>query len=126
MVNLSELESIIEDPQRKIIVSEDFVDLSSSSSNLLFIIMIDESVGAAGGRAGGFGQRTIARVLCFKVENSFATKILDTNDENILSSIDLPIGIARVPAIMSDKSEEMVYGVVDPDLVRDYCKVLLK
>jgi|SRR5579875_437308 hypothetical protein len=125
MEDLSELENIIKDPKRKIIVSELIVDFSNPSPNTLFIIMIAETPGAAGGRAAGFGQRTIERVLCFKTEGSSATKLIDSTHEDVLSSVDLPVGIARMPAVMSDGSEEMLYGVVDPSLVNDYRRLLL-
>ena len=53
---MNELESILLNPQRKLLVTDNEIDLANvSSNNRIFILLIEESKGSAGGRGGGSG-----------------------------------------------------------------------
>jgi hypothetical protein len=67
---MNELELILLSTQRKLIVIYDELDLSNLSSyNQIFILLVEESKGSAGGRGGGSGHRKIVQVMGFKIDN---------------------------------------------------------
>ncbi|MDG6928214.1 MAG: hypothetical protein JRN26_02320 [Nitrososphaerota archaeon] len=119
MDTASVLNSMLADPARKVVVSTSPVDLLSCSYNELYIFIITESGSPAGGRAAGFGGRTIARVYRFACKEGKWSMELDTDSETILSKIDIPAGIARLPVTLLDGSELLAYAVIDGDAVRE-------
>ena len=62
-----DLSNTIRLPQRKLIVSSKDIDLSqtidSNSATIVFVLMVKESSGSAGGRGGGSGMRKIEKIL---------------------------------------------------------------
>ena len=90
-VNLS---SIIQLPQRKLIVSLTDIDLTlkadRDTNNIIFILMIKESRGSAGGRGGGSGMRKIEKILGFKVEQNNDKLIFETNNEADIEKFEIP------------------------------------
>lgn len=113
-----ELDSLLRDPRRKLVVSEVNVDLVGlDGPNVLYLLVMPDSRGSAGGRAGGFGQRSIEKVYCFRYEKGRCEKLFETDSDEKLSEFEIPPGIARLPAILIDGTEEMVYGIVDPETI---------
>ncbi len=121
---IEELDAMLRDPARKLVVSTGYVDLTSEVQNELYIMLIEEAGGAAGGRAGGFGGRSVRKVYHFICKNRSCEKLLETESEALILSVDIPAGIARLPAVLLDGAQEMVYGIVDPVAVNELSESL--
>jgi hypothetical protein len=63
---LISIDEVLRTPQRKLIVAENDIDhLVTNISNVIFILMVEESHCSDCGRAGGSGSRSIDRVVGF-------------------------------------------------------------
>ena len=122
---MNELEALIMNVQRKLLVMYDDLDLSDLSSyNQVFILLVEESKGSAGGRGGGSGHRKIAQVSAFKIDNRTIEKIYDTKDENIIQKFEIPYSAIAIDIKLSDGREFVVQGVIDPELIKNYGKII--
>jgi hypothetical protein len=122
---MNELETLIMGVQRKLLVMYDDLDLSDLSSyNQVFILLVEESKGSAGGRGGGSGHRKIAQVSAFKIDNRTIEKIYDTKDENIIEKFEIPYSAIAIDIKLSDGREFVVQGVIDPELIKNYGKII--
>ena len=84
---MNELESLLLNPQRKLLVTYKEIDLTDNSSfNQIFILLIEESKGSAGGRGGGSGYRKIAEIIGFRIENNNIEKFENLFNRIILGS----------------------------------------
>jgi hypothetical protein len=118
---MNELESLILSPQRKLLVMYDELDLSeTSSNNQIFILLVEESKGSAGGRGGGSGHRKIVQVSGFKIDNKKIEKIYDTKDENIIEKFEIPYSAVAIDIKLSDGRQIVVQGIIDQDMIKDY------
>ncbi|HYZ95647.1 MAG TPA: hypothetical protein VE524_03450, partial [Nitrososphaeraceae archaeon] len=76
---MNELESLLLNHQRKLLVTYKELDLADISSfNQIFILLIEESKGSAGGRGGGSGSRKINQIIGFRIEDKNVKKIYET------------------------------------------------
>jgi len=122
---MNELETLIMGIQRKLLVMYDDLDLSDLSSyNQVFILLVEESKGSAGGRGGGSGHRKIAQVSAFKIDNRTIEKIYDTKDENIIEKFEIPYSAIAIDIKLSDGREFVVQGVIDQELLKNYGKII--
>ncbi len=122
---MNELETLIMGVQRKLLVMFDDLDLSDLSSyNQVFILLVEESKGSAGGRGGGSGHRKIAQVSAFKIDNRTIEKIYDTKDENIIEKFEIPYSAIAIDIKLSDGREFVVQGVIDQELIKNYGKII--
>ena len=122
---MNELETLIMGVQRKLLVMYDDLDLSDLSSyNQIFILLVEESKGSAGGRGGGSGHRKIAQVSAFKIDNRTIEKIYDTKDENIIEKFEIPYSAIAIDIKLSDGREFVVQGVIDQELIKNYGKII--
>ncbi|HEY5737782.1 MAG TPA: hypothetical protein VIS28_05830 [Nitrososphaeraceae archaeon] len=122
---MNELETLIMGVQRKLLVMYDDLDLSDLSSyNQVFILLVEESKGSAGGRGGGSGHRKIAQVSAFKIDNRTIEKIYDTKDENIIEKFEIPYSAIAIDIKLSDGREFVVQGVIDQELIKNYGKII--
>ena len=122
---MDELETLIMGVQRKLLVMYDDLDLSDLSSyNQIFILLVEESKGSAGGRGGGSGHRKIAQVSAFKIDNRTIEKIYDTKDENIIEKFEIPYSAIEIDIKLSDGREFVVQGVIDQELIKNYGKII--
>lgn len=122
---MNELETLIMGVQRKSLVMYDDLDLSDLSSyNQVFILLVEESKGSAGGRGGGSGHRKIAQVSAFKIDNRTIEKIYDTKDENIIEKFEIPYSAIAIDIKLSDGREFVVQGVIDQELIKNYGKII--
>lgn len=118
---MDELESIILSSQRKLLVIYDELDLTDLSSyNQVFILLVEESKGSAGGRGGGSGHRKIVQVIGFKIDNKNIEKIYETKDENIIEKFEIPYSAVAMDIKLSDGREIVVQGILDPNMIKDY------
>jgi hypothetical protein len=122
---MNELELILLSTQRKLIVIYDELDLSNLSSyNQIFILLVEESKGSAGGRGGGSGHRKIVQVMGFKIDNKKIEKIYDTKDENIIEKFDIPYSALAMDIKLSDGREIVVQGIIDQNMIKDYNNII--
>jgi hypothetical protein len=122
---MNELELILLSTQRKLIVIYDELDLSNLSSyNQIFILLVEESKGSAGGRGGGSGHRKIVQVMGFKIDNKKIEKIYDTKDENIIVKFDIPYSALAMDIKLSDGRQIVVQGIIDQNMIKDYNNII--
>lgn len=122
---MDELESIILSSQRKLLVIYDELDLTDLSSyNQVFILLVEESKGSAGGRGGGSGHRKIVQVIGFKIENKNIEKIYETKDENIIEKFEIPYSAVAMDIKLSDGREFVVQGIMDQNMIKDYNTII--
>ncbi len=121
MSDLEELAALIAEKAEinmVLIVSDNDIHLNSrNQKNTIFILEVDASGHAAGGRGGGFGQRKFKKVYGFEYENGICKKILETS-ENLE---DLDSGyVVRLPVTLPDGREIMASCSIDSQLVQEY------
>jgi len=122
---MNELELILLSTQRKLIIIYDELDLSNLSSyNQIFILLVEESKGSAGGRGGGSGHRKIVQVMGFKIDNKKIEKIYDTKDENIIEKFDIPYSALAMDIKLSDGRQIVVQGIIDQNMIKDYNNII--
>lgn len=127
-MNYEDLASIIQLPQRKLIVSLVEIDLTFSAdidaTNTIFVLMIKESRGSAGGRGGGSGMRKIEKILGFNVGQNSNRLIFETTDEVEIERFDIPYSAVAQDIVLKSGEKYVVQGVVDPQMVRDYLELI--
>jgi hypothetical protein len=127
-MNYEDLASIIQLPQRKLIVSLGEIDLTFSAdidaTNTIFVLMIKESRGSAGGRGGGSGMRKIEKILGFNVGQNSNRLIFETTDEVEIERFDIPYSAVAQDIVLKSGEKYVVQGVVDPQMVRDYLELI--
>jgi hypothetical protein len=122
---MDELESIILSSQRKLLVIYDELDLTDLSSyNQVFILLVEESKGSAGGRGGGSGHRKIVQVIGFKIDNKNIEKIYETKDENIIEKFEIPYSAVAMDIKLSHGREFVVQGIMDQNMIKDYNTII--
>src|SRR5712692_4345892 len=125
MTPLEELAGLIIEKGRKILVAENPVDLKSlHGANSVFILQLPEGSSAAGGRAGGFGERRLEKLYCFHYEDGACRKLYEVDSPEKLERFDLPYHAAGTPVILPDGSEKVISGVIDPEFVESYKQVV--
>jgi hypothetical protein len=116
---LQEINDHLSGDSRAIVISDKELDFRPGSGDFrFFLLKIGEGSLAAGGRGGGFGERKVTAVLCFGRKEGAWSKLLEAKGDQA-AGFDVPYYVSRLPMILSDGTEVMGYGVVDPDLVRD-------
>lgn len=122
---MNELESLLLNPQRKLLVTYKEIDLTDNSSfNQIFILLIEESKGSAGGRGGGSGYRKISEITGFRIENNSIEKFYDTKEEDLIELFEVPYSAVAMDIKLSDGKQIVVQGVIDPDMVTNYNNII--
>ncbi len=71
MDNNYNLDEVIKLPKRKLVVSlNDIILDKKNHKNIIFLLMVEESFGSAGGRGGGSGNRKIDKIMGFNINNN--------------------------------------------------------
>jgi len=123
MEGVEELTSHLSGKSRVIVIAEKDVDLRpQAGENRLFLLKIAEGSLAAGGRGGGIGERKVVEVVCFELKGGLWTKLFRTDDDESLAGFEVPYYVSRLPLTLVDGTESMGYGVVEPDLVREFAR----
>jgi hypothetical protein len=119
------IDTILQLPQRKIVVAESEVFLDKQIKNDIFILLVEESTGSAGGRAAGFGYRRVERIYGFSCyEGGKCTKFFDTTEQDKIDQFDIPYSAVAMDIKLSDGRTYVVQGVVDPNFVATYRSVV--
>jgi hypothetical protein len=122
---MKELESLLLNPQRKLLVTYKEIDLTDISSfNQIFILLIKESKGSAGGRGGGSGYRKIDEIMGFRIENNNIEKFYDTKEKNLIELFEIPYSAVAMDIKLSDGKQIVVQGVIDPDMITNYNNII--
>jgi hypothetical protein len=117
-------------PRRKLIVSSQEINLASGDGvmreNTIFVLMVKESSGSAGGRGGGSGMRKIDRILAFKIIGNSDEKIFETQDLQEIEEFDIPYSAVAMDIVLESGVPSVVQGVIDPDMVEGYLELIKK
>lgn len=124
MTNYDSLEEVLLLPTRKLVVASSDIDLGKSHDCTVFVLLVEESVGSAGGRAGGSGSRKIDRVLGFRVHQYRIDPIVDSQETEIIDRFDVPYSAVALDIILSNGQESVVQGIVDPVLINEYMQIV--
>jgi hypothetical protein len=124
MTNFSSLEEVLSLPTRKLVVSSTEVDLSKSEHSIVFVLLVEESFGSAGGRAGGSGSRKISRILGFKIHQSMISLIIDIREMDVIDRFDVPYSAVALDITLSTGQRSVVQGIVDPILIEEYMRIV--
>lgn len=125
----SRLNQVLQIPKRKLIVSLDDITLNTTSSigeseNVVFVLMVEESPGSAGGRGGGSGNRKIDKIIGFRVNDGKDVKIFETENPDVIEKFDIPYNAVAMDIVLESGDPFVVQGVVDDDLVKSYLKLI--
>ena len=122
---MNELESILLNSQRKLLVTDVEINLADvSSNNHIFILLIEESKGSAGGRGGGSGYRKISQIIGFTIKNKVIEKIFDTNENDLIDLFEIPYSAVAMDITLSNGKQIVVQGIVDPDMISKYNQII--
>lgn len=122
-VAMETIDGIISSGQRKLLVASAEVFLDTISPNTIFVLMVQESRGSAGGRAAGSGSRRIDRILGFGLADGKYEQFFDSSDPQIIERFDIPYSAVAMDIRLSDGSAFVVQGVIDAELVGSYVKI---
>lgn len=117
------LDEILQLPQRKLVVAQADVLLDKAGKNEVFVLMVEESRGSAGGRAAGSGHRKIGKVYGFACDGKCA-KFFETDDPQKVEMFDIPYSAVAMDIRLSGGQPYVVQGVVDSDLVASYRAII--
>jgi len=121
MSALEELSHLISQKGRRIMVAQNPVDLKTlHGENSVFILQLPEGSLAAGGRAGGFGERRVEKIYAFHYQDGACKKLFEVDSSEKLDRFELPYHAAGTPVILPDGSEKVISGVIDPEFVESY------
>ena len=124
MAENSELNSVLLESSRKIVVCKNDIDLSKKTENTIFMLFVEESRGSAGGRIGGAGLRRIGRISCFKIANGTGQKVFETENEDVISSFEIPLSAVAMDIKVSNGASKVIQGIVDEDIVNNYLNLI--
>lgn len=124
MTNFSSLEEVLSLPARKLVVASTEVDLSKSEHSIVFVLLVEESFGSAGGRAGGSGSRKIDRILGFKIHQSMISLVIDIREMDVIDRFDVPYSAVALDITLSTGQRSVVQGIVDPILIEEYMRIV--
>ena len=122
------LSHILQLPKRKLVVSSNdiILDKNMQNENIIFILMVEESFGSAGGRGGGSGNRKIDKILGFKTNNNNKNLIFETEKSDIIEKFDIPYSAVAMDIILESGKSFVVQGIVDKDMIESYMNIVEK
>ncbi len=114
------IDEILQLPQRKLVVAQNDVYLDTAAANNIFVLMVEESKGSAGGRAAGSGSRKIDRIYGFSCESGKCSRIVETSEGSKIELFDIPYSAVAMDIRLSDGRPYVVQGIIDTELVTSY------
>ena len=121
---LDSIDSILQLPQRKLVVAQKDISLDRQETNEIFILMIEESRGSAGGRAAGSGHRRVERIYGFSCEGTACTKFFESSELEKVDKFEIPYSAVAMDIKLSDGMPYVVQGIVAPDFIASYQSVI--
>ena len=117
-------------PMRKLIISSQDINLNAADGrvkeNTIFILMVKESSGSAGGRGGGSGMRKIDRIIGFEIIGNSDEQIYETDDPQEIEEFEIPYSAVAMDIVLESGVSSVVQGVIDPNMVNEYLKIIKK
>ena len=86
--------------------------------------MVEESLGSAGGRGGGSGNRKIDKIIGFKINNNNILKIFETEDKNTIEKFEIPYNAVAMDIILGSGDPYVVQGITDTEMINEYIKII--
>lgn len=122
----NELNYVLQLPKRKLVVSLNDIRLNKNSDieNIIFILMVEESFGSAGGRGGGSGNRKIDKILGFKIKDNKDIKIFETDDAELIEKFDIPYNAVAMDIVLESGEPYVVQGIMDQEIIKSYLKII--
>ncbi|MDQ6722885.1 MAG: hypothetical protein M3Z01_01285 [Thermoproteota archaeon] len=128
----NKLTQILQIPKRKLVVSLNDIKLNKNNTieNIVFVLMVEESFGSAGGRGGGSGNRKIDKIIGFRINNNkeeeeeTELKIFETENANIIEKFDIPYNAVAMDIILESGEPYVVQGISDQELINSYMKII--
>ena len=120
MASKNYIDDILQLQQRKVVASKNDIDLTAYTADEIFILMVEESLGSAGGRAGGSGSRQISRIMGFLCTAGTCTKYFEITEQEKVNQFDIPYSAVAMDIKLSIGKPILVQGIVDPELVNSY------
>lgn len=117
------IDDFLEMPQRKLVVAKNDIDLRNNNENDIFILMVQESPGSAGGRGGGSGSRKIDKVIAFSCSNGICNKYFETFEPEKIEQFEIPYSAVAMDTRLSTGRQVVVQGLVDPDFINSYREI---
>jgi hypothetical protein len=114
------IDGILTLPQRKLVVAQSDIYLDKKAKNEIFILMVEESRGSAGGRAAGSGHRRIEKIYGFSCDDRGCTKFFEEGSQDKVDQFDIPYSAVAMDIRLSDGRPYVVQGIVDPEVVVSY------
>ncbi|HXG07408.1 MAG TPA: hypothetical protein VNI77_08805 [Nitrososphaera sp.] len=112
-------------PQRKLVVAQNDIYLDDpQAKNEIFILMVEESRGSAGGRAAGSGHRRVEKIYGFSCDSGRCTKFFEVSGQEKVEQFEIPYSAVAMDIRLSDGRSLVVQGIVDPDFVESYHSVI--
>ena len=117
-------------PMRKLIISSQDINLNAADGrvkeNTIFVLMVKESSGSAGGRGGGSGMRRIDRIIGFEIIGNSDEQIYETDDPQEIEEFEIPYSAVAMDIVLESGVSSVVQGVIDPNMVNEYLKIIKK
>ena len=117
-------------PMRKLIVSSQEINLNIADGrekeNTIFVFLVKESSGSAGGRGGGSGMRKIDRIFGFKIFGNSDEQIYETENPQEIEEFEIPYSAVAMDIVLESGISSVAQGVIDPNMVREYLKLIKK
>lgn len=117
-------------PMRKLIISSQEINLNAAAGrvkeNTIFVLMVKESSGSAGGRGGGSGMRKIDRIIGFEIIGNSDEQIYETDNPQEIEEFEIPYSAVAMDIVLESGVSSVVQGVIDPNMVNEYLKIIKK
>ncbi|MBA3749671.1 MAG: hypothetical protein H0X03_02010 [Nitrosopumilus sp.] len=122
------MSEVLQIPKRKLVVSLNDISLNDDDGddieNIVFILMVEESFGSAGGRGGGSGNRKIDKIIGFRIKNNAEIKIFETDNINTIEKFDIPYNAVAMDITLEYGKPYVVQGVIDQEMIKSYLKII--
>jgi hypothetical protein len=120
------LSQILQLPKRKLIVSLNDITLNKNKNieNIVFILMVEESFGSAGGRGGGSGNRKIDKIIGFRIIEGKEVKIFETENTEIIEKFEIPYNAVAMDIILESGEPFVIQGITDSEMIKEYLKII--
>ena len=117
-------------PMRKLVISSQEINLNAADGrvkeNTIFVLMVKESSGSAGGRGGGSGMRKIDRIIGFEIIGNSDEQIYETDDPQEIEEFEIPYSAVAMDIVLESGVSSVVQGIIDPNMVNEYLKIIKK
>ena len=121
MAGADEFIALIESMGRRVLVTDELIDLGRlDQANEIYVLQMLSASTAAGGRGGGMGDRRVVKVYHFTCGQGECKNVGETEDAEKIESLDLPYHATAFPILLPDGKEKLVSGVADKVMTTAY------